>query len=104
MRIRPIAVSAVLVVMALGAAGCSSGGSGGSGGATDGGSQPATGTVTVKYGGKVICVMTIKNDKGTCTMPTKGYAPGTLTLNASYSGDLHHRPAQMSTSLQLNKP
>jgi hypothetical protein len=103
MRIRSVALCAVLVVMTLGSAGCS-GGSGGSG--TSGGSNVpgATGTVTVKDGNKVICVMTIKNGKGTCTMNTKGYAPGPVNLNAAYSGDSRHQPATTATSLNLLKP
>jgi hypothetical protein len=104
MRIRRIAVCSVLVAVALGGAGCSSGGSGGSG--TPGGSNlpGATGTVTVRSGGKVICVMAIKDGKGTCTMSTKGYAPGTVNLSAAYSGDSAHKSSRTSTSVHLLKP
>jgi Bacterial Ig-like domain (group 3) len=46
----------------------------------------ATGTVTVRSGGKVICVMTIKNGKGTCTVSAKNYKPGTVSFTGAYSG------------------
>jgi hypothetical protein len=46
----------------------------------------ATGTVTVRSGGKVVCVMTIKNGKGTCTVSAKNYKPGTVSFTGAYSG------------------
>jgi hypothetical protein len=100
MRIRATALCAVLIVLTLASAGCSSGGSNAP--AVTTGRAP-TGTVTVTSGGKVICVMKIKDGKGTCTMHTNGYAPGAVNLNASYSGDSTYGKAQGSTSLKLNK-
>ena len=46
----------------------------------------ATGTVTVRSGGKVVCVMTIKDGKGTCKVSAKDYKPGTVTYTGTYSG------------------
>lgn len=106
MRLRPVVLCAVLLAMALGAAGCSSGGSS-SGGSTGSGtstSQTPTGTVTVRSGGKVICVMKLKDGKGTCTMSTKGYQPGTVPLTATYSGDHAFKSAKTSTKVDLLKP
>jgi hypothetical protein len=44
------------------------------------------GTVTVRSGGKVVCVMTIKDGKGTCTVSAKDYKPGTVSFTGAYSG------------------
>jgi hypothetical protein len=87
-----------LVAVALAGAGCSSGalptpvpaGSSthGSGAAGDGASarETANGTVTVRSGGKVVCVMVIKDGKGTCTVSTKDYKPGSVSFVGTYSG------------------
>jgi hypothetical protein len=90
---------AALVAVALVGAGCSSGAlpaptpastQGPSSGATHGAGTTAgltaTGTVTVRSGGKVVCVMTIKDGKGTCKVSTKDYKPGTLSFTGAYSG------------------
>jgi hypothetical protein len=100
MRIRHFALCAVLAVMTLASAACSSGGSTAPAATTG---RIPTGTITVTSGGKVICVMQVKNGKGTCVMHTNGYAPGNVNLNASYSGGAGYKPSQASTTLKLTK-
>jgi Bacterial Ig-like domain (group 3) len=86
-----------LVLMALVAVGCSSSalpaptsagtaGSAGPHGAGAAGGRTATGTVTVRSGGKVVCVMTLKDGKGSCTVSTKDYKPGSVSFTGAYSG------------------
>jgi hypothetical protein len=102
-----------LVGVSLGLAACTSSagssaaGSSGTGGAVQPGSSPTakalsnpvkSGTVTVKEGGKVICVMTVVNGKGTCKVPSSTIGTGTKTIVGDYSGT-GYRPAQ---SLPLN--
>jgi Bacterial Ig-like domain (group 3) len=97
-----------LVGASLALAACtSSAGSSGTGGAVQPGSSPPTkalsnpvksGTVTVKEGGKVICVMTVVNGKGTCKVPASTIGTGTKTIVGDYSGT-GYKPAQ---SLPLN--
>jgi len=65
---------------------------------------PPTGTVTVKDGNKVVCVMTIKAGKGTCTVSTKNYAPGTLRFDATYSGGTGYKPSHGSATVKLVGP
>jgi hypothetical protein len=101
MRFRPVVLCAVLLAMTLGAAGCSSGGSNAPAATTG---RAPTGTVVVKSGGKVICVIKLKNGTGTCTMSTKNYQPGSVPLSASYSGDSGFKPSQTSTTLKLLQP
>jgi hypothetical protein len=68
MRVRLLALCVVLLGAALGAAGCSSSG------ASSGSKAPVGklgGTVTVKSGGKVVCVITLdQNGTGTCKVST----------------------------------
>jgi hypothetical protein len=45
-----------------------------------------TGTVTVKEGDKVICVMTVVNGRGTCAVPASSIGVGTKTIVGDYSG------------------
>jgi hypothetical protein len=45
----------------------------------------AGGTVTVKQGNKVICIMTVSNGKGTCQVPATSFGVGTSQIYASYS-------------------
>lgn len=101
MAFRYVVRCLALAAVALVAAGCSSGalptpspagtqgptqGPGAAHGAGAAG-LTATGTVVVKSGGKVVCVMTIKDGKGTCTVSAKDYKPGTVTFTGAYSGD-----------------
>ena len=83
MRVRSLVLCVVLLGAALGAAGCSSSG------ASSGGKAPLGkpgGTVTVKSGGKVVCVITLdKNGTGTCKVSTAQYAPGKVTYTGTYN-------------------
>ncbi|HEY5015615.1 MAG TPA: Ig-like domain-containing protein [Streptosporangiaceae bacterium] len=83
--------------MALVGAGCSSSalptpssagtpGSAGPQGAGAAGARTATGTVTVRSGGKVVCVMTLVDGKGSCKVSTKDYKPGSVSFTGAYSG------------------
>jgi Bacterial Ig-like domain (group 3) len=85
-----------LVLMALVAAACSSSAlptpstagtsSPGSQHGAASGARTATGTVTVRSGGKVVCVITLKDGKGSCKVSTKDYKPGSVTYTGDYSG------------------
>lgn len=99
-------LGAAILAMALGAAGCSASASNSSGAGQQGSARrgPVTGTVTVRYGNKVVCVMTVKAGKGTCTVNTAHYAPGTLRFDASYSGGPGYKPSHGSVSVKLRKP
>jgi hypothetical protein len=44
------------------------------------------GTVVVKQGNKIICVMKVVNGKGTCKVPANSFGVGTAQIVASYSG------------------
>lgn len=49
--------------------------------------KPASGgTVTVRQGNKVICVMTVVNGTGTCKVPARKFGVGTSQVSASYAG------------------
>lgn len=62
-----------------------------------------TGTVTVKYGSKVVCVMTVKAGKGTCNVNTAKYKPGSLKFVASYGGGPGYKGSSGSATLHLKK-
>ena len=99
MRIRPLVFCVVLLGAALGAAGCSSSGASASGTAHVG---TPTGTVTVKSGGKVVCVITLdKNGTGTCKVNTANYTPGKVTFTGAYSGSSKFEPGSGTTTLTL---
>ena len=112
MRARPLFVCLVLFGAALGAVGCSSSGTP-SAGATSGASAPGaassgkapagqpTGTVTVRSGGKVVCVIALdKNGTGTCKV-TAGSAPGKVTYTGTYSGGSGFKSGSGSTTVTL---
>jgi hypothetical protein len=115
MTFRYVVRSATLGAVALVAAGCSSGAlptpsAGSTGSSAAHSAAPAAGpaagltangTVTVRSGGKVVCVMTIKDGKGTCKVSTKGYKPGTLSFVGTYSGSRGLKP---STSKPISVP
>jgi len=89
--------------LALGA--CSSSGS-----ASAGGSAPKTetgpvksGTVTVKEGNKVICVMTVVNGKGTCKVPAANLGVGTNSIVGYYSGKGYGSSQSQPTSVTVTK-
>jgi hypothetical protein len=109
MTATPRVLGAVILAMALGATAtaCSASASNTPGTTPSAGSHrppPSTGTVTVKVGNKVVCVMTIKAGKGTCKVSTKNYAPGTLRFDAAYSGGPGYKPSSGSATVKLAGP
>jgi len=73
-------LAAAAGVACLALAACSSGSA-----STD--AQPvAAGTVTVKNGHKVVCVMRIADGKGRCTVPAASVGVGTNTIVGQYTG------------------
>jgi hypothetical protein len=99
MHVRPLALCVVLIVIALGAAGCSSSGASPSGKAPAG---PPTGTVTVKSGNKVVCVITLdKNGTGTCKVSTANYTPGKVTFSGTYNGSAGFKSGSGTTTLTI---
>jgi hypothetical protein len=125
MRIRPLVLCMVLLGAALGAAGCSSSGtsapgvssnapgasSGGSGassggpGASSSGKAPVGkpgGTVTVRSGNKVVCVITLdKNGTGTCKVSTANYTPGKVTFTGTYKGSSGFKSGSGTTTVTI---
>src|SRR5690349_14898482 len=102
MKVRVLVLCVLLLGAALGAAGCSSSGS--ASGAPSGGKptgQPG-GTVTVKSGNKVVCVITLDKDgTGTCKVNTKDYAPGKITYTGTYNGGGGFKAGSGSTTLTV---
>ena len=120
MRVRLLVLCVVLLGAALGAAGCSSSGTTNSGGSSSGdpgassagssGKAPAGkaavgkpgGTVTVKSGGKVVCVITLdKNGTGTCKVSTKNYTPGKVTFTGTYNSSGGFKSGSAATTLTV---
>ena len=100
MRVRPLVFCLVLLGAALGAAGCSSAPGASSSGSAHVGTP--TGTVTVRSGGKVVCVITLgKNGTGTCKVSTANYTSGKVTFTGTYSGSSKFRSANGTTTLTL---
>ena len=111
----------VLLGAVLGAAGCSSSGtpapgasSGIAPGASSGTPAPGApssgkapvgkpaGTVTVRSGGKVVCVITLdKNGTGTCKVSTANYTPGKVTFTGTYNGSGKFKSGNGTTTLTL---
>jgi hypothetical protein len=103
MRFRQLVRGVAPLALLLAAVGCSSGGTPGpsSTGTQDPGSaathsagsaagRTATGTVTVRLGGAngmVVCVITLKEGKGSCKVGTAGDKPGTVHYTGTYSGN-----------------
>jgi hypothetical protein len=76
----------------LALAACSSSGSPGAAGSAKPDSVPVkNGTVTVREGDKVICVMKVVNGKGTCTVPASTVGGGTKTIVGEYTGKQYGR-------------
>jgi hypothetical protein len=97
-RLRVLVLLAGVLAVAGGSAGCSSSGGGGAARA------PVTGTVVVKSGGKVVCVMKVSNGAGTCRVDTKRFRPGTVPLTATYGGDKHYKKSTSKPiSLRLSR-
>lgn len=131
MRVRPFVLCVVLAGAALGAAGCSSSGpsspgapsssgasssgagapSSSAGASSSGAGGPSSGkapagkpggTVTVRSGGKVVCVITLdKNGTGTCKVSTADYKAGKVTFTGTYNGGSQFKTANGSTTLTL---
>jgi hypothetical protein len=101
MRRLPL-LSAALLTLAVGATACSASASNSSPQAA-GAHGPVAGTVTVKAGNKVVCVMTIKGGKGTCKVSTAQYAAGTLKFVATYGGRPGYKQSGASASVRLLK-
>jgi hypothetical protein len=91
LAIRSISAAAIATAC-LALAACSSGSSGNAAGgqrnaANAAHGKPASGgTVTVKRGNKVICVMTVVNGTATCKVPARKFGVGTSRISASYAG------------------
>jgi hypothetical protein len=104
MRPRPVVLGAALLILALGAAGCtssvSSGASPGNHPAGGASGRPATGTVVVKRGNKVVCVIKLTAGRGSCKVSTKNYPPGTVTFTGTYSGS-GFKPSKATANLKL---
>jgi hypothetical protein len=101
MRVRPLVLCVVLLGAALGAAGCSSSAPGASSSGKAAVGKP-TGTVTVRSGGKVVCVITLdKNGTGTCKVSTANYTPGKVTFTGTYSGSTGFKSANGTTTLTI---
>jgi hypothetical protein len=113
MRVRPLVLCVVLLGAALGAAGCSSSGTPAAGavggtsapGASSTGKAPVGkpgGTVTVRSGGKVVCVITLdKNGTGTCKVGTANYTPGKVTFTGTYAGSGRFKSGSGTTTLTV---
>ena len=107
MRIRPLVLCVVLLGAALGAAGCfvrdavpGCGVPGASSGKAPAGKP--TGTVTVRSGGKVVCVITLdKNGTGTCKVSTANYTPGKVTFTGTYTGGSGFKSGSGTTTVTV---
>ena len=98
MRVRPLVLCAVLLGALLGAAGCSSG----TAAPSKGPAGPPTGTVTVRSGNKVVCVIKLdKNGTGTCKVSTSNYTPGKVTFTGTYNGTGKFKSGSGTTTLTL---
>jgi hypothetical protein len=90
---------ALVLGAVLGVAGCSSSGTSSGGKAPLG---PPQGTVTVRSGNKVVCVITLdKNGTGTCKVGTAGYTPGKVTFTGTYNGGSGFKSGSASTTLTV---
>ena len=85
--------------------GCtSSSGSNGAGSTAPAVVSTAAGTVTVRSGGKVVCVMTIKAGRGTCQVSSLQFKPGSVGFTSSYSATGSSKVTSTGkTSLTLNQ-
>jgi hypothetical protein len=105
MRVRPLVLCVVLLGAALGAAGCSSSAGTSAPGASSTGKAPVgkpAGTVTVRSGGKVVCVITLdKNGTGTCKVGTANYTPGKVTFTGTYAGGGRFKSGSGTTTLTV---
>jgi hypothetical protein len=63
----------------------------------------AAGTVTVRSGGKVICVITIRGGTGTCKINSLQFTPGTVQFTGTYAGPNGVKGKTGTTNLKLVK-
>jgi hypothetical protein len=118
MAFRCVVRCLALAAVALVAAGCSSGalptpdsagtssptGAQGVQGAGTG-VKTANGTVTVRSGGKTVCVIVLKNGTGSCKVSTKGVKPGSVKYVGLYSGGGGLNPTESKpVSVQITAP
>ncbi len=90
---------ALLLGAVLGVAGCSSSAVKPAPGRVAG---TPTGTVTVKSGGKVVCVIKLdRSGTGTCKVGTGGSTPGQVTFTGTYSGGGGFKAGSGSTTVTL---
>jgi hypothetical protein len=102
MRVRPLVLCVVLLGAALGAAGCSSSGTPDGSPSGKASVGKPTGTVTVRSGSKVVCVITLdKNGTGTCKVSTKDYTPGKVTYTGTYNGGAGFKSGSGTTTVTL---
>ncbi len=64
------------------------------------GKAVATGTVGI-YAGTLLTSLVLNNGAASLKLPTTGYAPGTYTLTAKYSGDANYPPATATAPAAL---
>jgi hypothetical protein len=76
----------VLAGACIALAACTSSGSSSAGAAKANSTPVKSGTVTVRVGGKVICVMTVVNGKGTCNVPASTIGAGNKAVVGTYTG------------------
>jgi hypothetical protein len=58
--------------------------------------------VTVRSGGKVVCVITLdKNGTGTCKVSTANQAPGKYTFTGTYNGGVGFKSGSGTTTLTV---
>ena len=61
--------------------------------------------MTVKSGGKVVCVITLdQNGTGTCKVSTKDYKAGKVTFTGTYSGSSHFKSGPSGTTTLTVQP
>jgi hypothetical protein len=59
------------------------------------------GTVTVKQGNKVICVIQVVNGKGTCKVPATRFGVGTSAVVGEYSGPGYPKSKSQPVSVNV---
>ncbi len=58
--------------------------------------------MTVRSGGKVVCVITLKADgTGTCKIGTANYTPGKVTFTGTYAGSAKSNAGTGTTTLTI---
>jgi hypothetical protein len=59
--------------------------------------------MTVRSGGKVVCVITFNAGKGKCTVNTAQFTAGTVKFTGTYNGGAGSKPSTSTASVQLLK-